>query len=150
MSDRMKDQYFESGELPGFLNMTWRTNDSIWGTGYGVPLTDNTTAKLGQINAAQGATQFLPDNSLMIGNFTANRPMELYVGPTADDDAPLNFTGKFAKTWKEKDPSARQYLLEWSIMPVITRPDQFIYVEGCNRPHCRQSACTISVSRIST
>jgi hypothetical protein len=48
------------------------------------------------------------------------------VGPTADDEAPEGFTGKYAKTWKEKDPSARQYLLEWHMLPIVTRPEQML------------------------
>jgi len=34
------------------------------------------------------------------------------------------------KTWEEKDPSGRQALLEWALMPVITRPEQFVYVNS--------------------
>jgi hypothetical protein len=56
--------------------------------------------------------------------------VELYVGPSADDEAPDGYTGKFAKTWKEKDPSARQYLLEWNLLPIITRPEQMIVATG--------------------
>ena len=49
------------------------------------------------------------------------------VGPRADDEAPEGFTGKFAKTWKDKDLSARPYLLEWSRLPVTTRPEKLVY-----------------------
>ena len=52
------------------------------------------------------------------------------VGPTADDEAPQGFTGKYAKTWKEKDPSARQYLLEWTLLPIVTRPEQMLVATG--------------------
>ncbi len=65
-----------------------------------------------------------------MGNYTDQRPIEMMIGPTADDEAPDNFTGKFTKTWKDKDPSARQVLLELHFLPVITRPEQFIYCDN--------------------
>ena len=65
-----------------------------------------------------------------MGNYTDQRPIELMIGPTADDEAPHGFTGKYAKTWKDKDPSARQYLLEWNLLPVINRPEQMLVVTG--------------------
>ncbi len=73
-------------------------------------------------------TSFLPDGALILSNLTDGRAMEIFEGPTADDEAPEGFTGKFSKTWKEKDPSQRQFLLEWNILPVITFPEQFVYV----------------------
>lgn len=122
LSDRMKDQYFANGTLPGFMGLNWHPQEAVYdpaGTGY--------TAN--QTNPGQ-EQMFLSDGALIMGNFTENRPIELFVGPTADDEAPENYTGKFAKTWKEKDPSARQYLLEWNLLPVITMPEQFIYVDN--------------------
>lgn len=110
LSDRMKDQYYNTGMLPGFMGLDWQPVESIYEA-------DNGTN-----------TMFVPDNALFIGNYTDQRPIEVMQGPTADDEAPSNFTGKFSKTWKEKDPSARQYLLEWNIFPIITRPEQFVYV----------------------
>lgn len=122
LSDRMKDQYFQSGVLPGFMGLNWYPQEAVYdpaGSGY-----TGTQTNPGQ------ETQFLKDDALILGNFTENRPIELFVGPTADDEAPENYTGKFAKTWKEKDPSARQYLLEWNLLPVITMPEQFVYVNS--------------------
>lgn len=110
LSDRSKDRYYETGELPGFLQLDWKTVDSTYDTDAGV------------------ATLFLADDCIILGNFDENRPFEIYEGPTADDEAPDGHTGKYAKTWKEKDPSARQYLLELHFLPVITRPEQFVYV----------------------
>jgi Phage major capsid protein E len=110
LSDRMKDQYYSSGVVEGFLGLDWTICESIYETDDGIQ------------------TLFVPDNALMLVNLDDNRPMEMLVGPTADDDAPEGFTGKFAKTWKDKDPSARQYLLEWIFLPVITRPEQLLYV----------------------
>lgn len=121
LSDRMKDSYFASGVLPGFMGLNWKPQEAVYDAA-GAAYTSNPTDP-GQ------ETFFLKDDALVIGNFEDNRPIELFVGPTADDEAPEGFTGKFAKTWKDKDPSARQYLLEWNCLPVITRPEQFVYVD---------------------
>lgn len=111
LSDRMKDQYYTQGTLPGFMGLDWKTVETVYDDDSGV------------------STLFVPDNALFIGNYTDQRPIELMIGPTADDEAPDGFTGKFAKTWKDKDPSARQYLLEWNLLPVVTRPEQMLYVD---------------------
>lgn len=120
LSDRMKDQYYQTGVLPGFMGLQWNVQDSVYDA-VGASYSENPTRPSQE-------TPFLADGSLLIGNFEENRPVELYVGPTADDEAPANYTGKFAKTWKEKDPSARQYLLEWNLVPIVTRPEQFVVV----------------------
>ncbi len=111
LSDRMKDQYYREGMLPGFMGLDWNTVEAVYDDDAGT------------------ATLFLPDNALFMGNYTDQRPIEMMVGPTADDEAPDGFTGKFTKTWKDKDPSARQVLLELNFLPVITRPEQMIYVD---------------------
>lgn len=112
ISDRMKDEYFSSGMLSGFMGMTWNTVEQVYE------------------NDAGNLTFFVPDGQILLGNYTDQRPIELMIGPTADDEAPDGFTGKFAKTWKDKDPSARQYLLEWNLLPVITRPEQMLVATG--------------------
>jgi len=112
LSDRMKDEYFASGTLKGFLGLNWNTVDGYY--------------DIRQMNGTFTQANFLADNKLVFGNFTENNPIELAQGPTADDEAPENFIGRFAKTWKEKDPSARQYLLEENGLPIIRRPEQFV------------------------
>lgn len=114
MSDRMKDQYFQTGSMDGFLGLKWTVAESVYQDDAGL------------------LNLYLPDNALIIGNLDDNRPVEMLIGPTADDEAPPGFTGKFSKTWKEKDPSARQYLLEWIFLPVMQRPEQLIYVANVN------------------
>lgn len=111
LSDRAKDQYYSSGTLPGFLQIDWNTVDSMYDDDSGNPI------------------GFLPDDKIVFGNLSDGRPMEIFEGPTADDEAPVGFTGRFAKTWKEKDPSARQYLLEYHFLPVITKPEQVVYAD---------------------
>lgn len=110
LSDRMKDQYYSSGVLPGFLGLNWNTVESFYDSDAGLP------------------TLFVPDDALFLTNLTDNTPMEIMEGPSADDEAPDGFTGKFTKTWKEKDPSARQVLIEYHGLPVITRPEQIVSV----------------------
>lgn len=121
LSDRMKDQYYQSGILPGFMGLDWKPQDAVY---------DSTDAAYTSSPTDPGQeTGFLADDTLIIANMTDNRPIELFIGPTADDEAPDGYTGKFAKTWKDKDPSARQYLLEWNLLPVISRPEQFAVVQ---------------------
>lgn len=110
LSDRMKDEFFRTGLLPGFMGLDWHVTEQVYETDGGV------------------TTLFVPDDALYITNLDEGRAMEIMEGPTADDEAPDYYTGKFSKTWKEKDPSARQFLLEWHFLPVITRPEQVVYV----------------------
>lgn len=112
ISDRMKDEYFSSGILSGFMGLTWTTVEQVYE------------------NDGGNLTFYVPDGQLYLGNYTDQRPLELLIGPTADDEAPNGFTGKYAKTWKEKDPSARQYLLEWHLLPVVYRPEQMLVATG--------------------
>ena len=112
ISDRMKDEYYSSGILSGFMGLTWTTVEQVYESDAG------------------NLTFFVPDGQIFLGNYTDQRPVELLIGPTADDEAPNGFTGKYAKTWKEKDPSARQYLLEWHLLPVVTRPEQLLVATG--------------------
>jgi hypothetical protein len=122
LSDRMKDQYFTDGTLPGFMGINWHVQESVYDAA-GAAYTANPTTP------AQEA-RFLKDDAIVFGNLSENNPLELMIGPSADDEAPENYTGKFSKTWKEKDPSARQFLLEWAFLPVITRPEQLVYVDS--------------------
>lgn len=110
LTDRMRDAYYQGNTIPGFLNLDWRIVEAVYDTDAGT------------------RTLFVPDDALFITNLTDGRPIELFEGPSADDEAPDGHTGKFSKTWKEKDPSARQFLLEWHALPVITRPEQIVYV----------------------
>lgn len=118
VSDRMKDEYYGTGTLPNFMGLNWKIQDAVY---------DAAGASYRGESDPASETRFLAEGDVVFANLTDNRPVELVVGPSADDDAPSGFTGKFAKSWKEQDPSARQYLLEWNILPVVTRPDQIVY-----------------------
>jgi Phage major capsid protein E len=112
LSDRMKDEFYSTGIMTGFMGLTWSTVEQVF------------ESDLGNL------TFFVPDGQMYMGNYSDQRPIEVMIGPTADDEAPEGFTGKFAKTWKEKDPSARQYLLELHFLPIITRPEQMLVATG--------------------
>lgn len=112
MSDRMKDEYYQSGMMRGFMDLTWNVVETVYADDSG------------------NLKNFIGDNALYLGNYTDQRPIELYVGPNPDHDAPDGFAGKFAKTFKQPDPSGLQYLLDWNIIPAITRPEQMLYVQN--------------------
>lgn len=106
MSDRMKDQYYATGTLPGFMGLDWNTMDSVYEDRNG------------------NLQKYLPDNKVLIGNYTDGRPIEMVEGPSADWDAPEGHTGRWTTSWIVKDPSSRAMLTELSFMPIITRPEQ--------------------------
>jgi hypothetical protein len=110
LSDRMKEQYFNTGKLTGFGGLTW-TPVEIWWE-----------------DSAGTEHQFLSDNALFMVNLRDNRPWELKQLPVYDFDAPLSHRGKFSKVWVEKDPSWEQHLLAWNFLPILTRPEQIICV----------------------
>ena len=105
----LKEQYYSNGTIPGFAELNWQLVDSTYDTGNGA------------------FTEFVPDNALFMGNYTANDPIRVLEGPTADLDAPDGFTGRFMKSREEFDPSARQILMEYHFMPIVERPEQMIY-----------------------
>lgn len=111
LSDRMKDQYFSTGQVDGFLNLDWRPMDAEF--------TDGTGA----------VVKFLEDDKLIIGNFTDGRPLVIKQGPSADHQAPSGFTGRFVKSWLQADPSDRQILVEEHALPINEKPDQFVTVD---------------------
>lgn len=114
LSDRMKDQYYTNGILPGFAGLDW------------IPVEEVYTNSTGYL------TRFVGDGTsnnaeVFLGNFTEQRPFEVKLGKSADDSAPEGMYGKFTKTWKQEDPSARIVLMELHFLPVVYRPEQFIY-----------------------
>jgi hypothetical protein len=108
ISDRQKDALQNENRIPGLFGLTWHEYDLFFDTGVDV-------------------LPYIPDG-VVIGYAGDGRPFEMWNGPTADFDAPQGTTGRFTKTWIEKDPSARQALLEDNFFPVLTKPDQVIYV----------------------
>jgi len=110
LSDKTKDEYLHTGSITGLWGMKWITFDG------------------GYVNSSDTFVPYLADDYILM-LATPNNPFTILEGLSADDDAPRNHTGKFAKSWKEKDPSARQVLIEYNFIPVIMRPDQIIYAQ---------------------
>jgi len=111
LSDRMKDEYISTGVLPGFLGLDWTPIEHVYETDAGDEI------------------GYLADDTVIFGNFTDNRPVELLEGPTADFSAPANFIGRYSKSWFEPDPSGRQVLIEYNFLPIVTRPEQFVILD---------------------
>ncbi len=108
LSDRMKEQIATTSEFGPLFGLTFTNYD------------------IGYVDDAGTEQRFLPDGKILL-LATDNNPFALYEGPSADDDAPEGTTGKYSKTWKEQDPSARQILIEYTFMPVMPRPEQIVY-----------------------
>lgn len=125
MSDRMKDQYYATGAIDGFMGLNWRKQDARYDAA-GASYTDNPTRP-------QEEARFLAKNALVIGNFD-NDTLELQEGLSADEDAPRDFIGKFTKSWTQEDPSGRTLLMEWSMLPILNRPDNVVYVGDVTNP----------------
>lgn len=109
LSDRMRDELMATGTVNGLFGLTWHIYD------------------LGYVDSAGQEQRYIPVNAVVITS-SANNAFYLMEGPSADEDAPQNHVGKYVKTWKEPDPSARQHLEEWSFLPIIERPEQIVYV----------------------
>jgi hypothetical protein len=111
LSDRMRDSYYSTGSIPGFLGMDWQAVEHVYETDNG------------------DEVGYLADDTLLLGNFDANRPLELVEGPTADFSAPQGFIGRYTKSWQEPDPSGRQILIEYNFLPIVTRPEQWVIAD---------------------
>lgn len=111
LSDRMRDQFYTTGTIPGFLGMDWTPVEHVYETDNGDEI------------------GYLADDTLLLGNFDANRPLELAEGPTADFSAPQGFIGRYTKSWIEPDPSGRQILIEYNFLPIVTRPEQWVVAD---------------------
>ncbi len=125
MSDRMKEQYFATGQLNGFMGLNWRVQDSVYDSA-GASYTENPTRP-------QEETRFLDKHAISLGNFD-NDTIELQEGWSADPDAPQGFIGKFTKSWTQPDPAGRTLLQEWSMLPILNRPDNVVYVKDVTNP----------------
>jgi hypothetical protein len=112
LSERMKDQYYATGEFGEFLGLNWRMVDSTYQQDSGT------------------FADFVPDGALYMGNYNRNNFAETWEGPSFDFAAPDGYIGKFAKNWENDDPSGRWFLLEWSFLPIIFRPLQCLFVSS--------------------
>lgn len=125
MSDRMKEEYYKTGTVPGFMGLNWKVQDAVYDA-VGASYTENPTRP-------QEETRFLDKNALAIGNFDGDT-IELQEGWSADSEAPQGHIGKFAKSWVSHDPAGRTLLQEWSMLPILNRPDSVVYVADVTKP----------------
>jgi len=114
LTDRMKDAYYNNAMLPGFAGLDWNVVEEVY------------------TDANGNLQRFVGDGTssnaeVFIGNYTDNRPLEVKYGKSADSEAPEGQYGKFTKTWKEHDPSQQQVLMELAFLPVVYRPEQYVY-----------------------
>ncbi len=114
LSDKQKDSYLQTGVVAGLLNLNWSEYD------------------LGYTDDAGVDQKFIPDGYMLMiswANMSGNLPaLELLNGPSPDFDAPMGTLGRFAKSWVEKDPSARQILVENTFVPVLRRVFQIMWI----------------------
>ena len=108
VTDRIREQYLGTGNITGLLGLNWHIFDG------------------GYVNAGGSFVGYLSDiNIIMIAR--GGSPFYLLEGLSADESAPRNHTGKYAKTWKTEDPSGVFMLEEYNFMPVIEKPDAIVY-----------------------
>lgn len=110
LTDRMKDEYYNSGVISGFMNLRWTPVEEWYEDDAGT------------------VTEFLPQNRLFMANLRDNTPWEMKMLPVYDFDAPRSHRGKFAKMFRQEDPSVESHLLACNFLPVVTRPEQIVYV----------------------
>lgn len=125
MSDRMKDQYYSTGAIDGFMGLNWRRQNAVYDAA-GASYTENPSRP-------QDEARFLDKDALVIGNFD-NDTLELQEGWSADSEAPQGFIGKFTKSWTQADPAGRTLLMEWNMLPILNRPDNVVYVADVTAP----------------
>ncbi len=115
MSEGMKARFLTDGVIPNLLGMDWIVNDEVYHS-----------------DESETIAYYVPDDKILMvapQNADGSSPFNLLDGPSADDDAPAGTIGKFAKTWKEPDPSARQILVERTWFPAIKYPDNLLYAD---------------------
>lgn len=112
MSEAMRAQFLTTGVIPNLLGLDWIVNDEVY-------------------HDKNGNVQYyVPFGKIiMVAPRLADgtSPFTLLDGPSADESAPPGTTGRFAKTWREEDPSARQILVERTWFPAVKFPDTIVY-----------------------
>jgi hypothetical protein len=69
-------------------------------------------------------TPFIPDDHVAM---TAGKDFWTLIEGASLDVRAQGRPGKFAKSWEEEDPSIRQILVEWAVLPVLKKPDNVVY-----------------------
>jgi len=113
LSDDQKRAMVTEGKLPVFQQVAIEEYDRGYVDDFTTPATPTFVT-------------YIPDG-YMTGIAEGGPQTFAYLdGPAADDEAPIGHTGRFAKTWKEKDPSQRQVLIESNGFPVLYQPDHLL------------------------
>lgn len=109
LSNEMKQEFLQTGTIRGLGGVDWVTYDLTYVDDWTTPGTPVTKF-------------YIPDGKVVL---IAEDPTAYGIleGPSADDEAPSGQTGKFTKSWKEKDPSTRLVLEEYPFVPILPKPD---------------------------
>lgn len=113
LNDAQKGAFATSGIIPGFQGITFQEYDR----GYVDDFTNPATPTF---------VTYIPDGYFVGIADGGEQTFALLDGPAADHDAPEGHIGRFAKTWREPDPSELQHLLEGHFMPVLYQPDHLV------------------------
>lgn len=114
LSDSQKNAFSVEGKIPRFQSVDFQEYDR----GYVDDFTDPNNPVF---------VPYIPDGYLCgIADGGPGDTFTYLDGPAADDEAPAGLTGRFAKTWKEHDPSNRQILVESNGMPVLFQPNRML------------------------
>lgn len=110
MTPEMKSAYYNGDVVRGFMGLDWTTVRKTYDVR----------------NAAYAKSRafYMPQDTLFIGNYTENSPIEILEGGTDDLNFADNATGWHARSWVNNDPGYRTILGEYRFLPIITRPDQ--------------------------
>jgi hypothetical protein len=114
-NEQRKEEFLKTRSVKGLLGLDWLIYDLTYVDDWTTPGTSTTK-------------KFVPDEKVV---FLARAPdaYGIWEGPSADDEAPKGNTGKFSKSWKEKDPSSRLVLEEYSFVPTLPRPDNILIAD---------------------
>lgn len=110
-SDKLKEEYFKTGMVTGLMGLNWHIIDG------------------GYVNDSDTFVGHLGDAELLMISKGVPGSLIMLEGPSADEDAPRNHTGKYSKAWLEKDPSARFVLIEYNFIPVLIQPEVVVFAD---------------------
>ncbi len=114
LSDSMKENFYKTGTLPGFMGMNWTIVNNTYNPDDSNP-------------NGPATTYYVPNGTVILGDFD-DETLALYEGVHDDFDAPEGYTGRFQKTFRLPDPSVEQHLLKYNFIPVVQAPEAIVYL----------------------
>ncbi len=111
LSDRQQDVYTAEGRVPRFFGIDWIEYDS------------------GYVDASDAFVPYIPNDRILFLATGGTKGWNMMHGPSADVDAPGDWTGPFTKSWIDPDPSGRQVLMEVNYMPALIQPLKTLYAD---------------------